>query len=554
MIEYSQKEIDLKFANAVDYMGAFMPNLINFYALFTKRVNNKIKSLRICVKTDITPVFEYNEKWICEIEPHAFNMFLVIELYRFISHHCTRGKEFVGENAFIASTALCNAKELSKFIMGAPQEILDLFAKDVPNKKIVEEYLHQKISNNDWYFENVYDLLTQNQQQQQQEQDQQNQQSQSQQGDGEEDQEDQEEQQEQSGSQGKNEDQQDQQDQNGQGGKDQDQDKDEDQKPQGGAPDGDEDEDDSDEDSDSENPFNGNGKKDKDEKKDKDDKPQNSQGSPSGDESEEDGESDGEGEGQPQNGQSGEGNGKPQQSDSQPQSQDQNMKDWSESGDENTEEWGENDTVDQLVRDVLENKCKPENWGDLSGDQIEEIMLQNKRKAKIGPIINGFSKSIRCRKKIGTRMKLNKRYGLAFMGHRYNRKSKVLFAIDSSGSMSEEDIRKGCEILHNFLKTTEIWVTFWDAEMIEPFEYKKNIKKLEAPGRGGTNPKCIGDYMDEHKLDFDGVVLFTDCIWSWQKKNIDSEIFVISSEEKYHLPSFCKRHISFDNLVQGAAA
>lgn len=449
MIECSQKEIDLKFANAVDYMGAFMPNLINFYALFTKRVNNKIKTIRICCKTDITPVFEYNEKWICEIEPHAFNMFLVIELYRFISHHCTRGKEFVGENAFIASTALCNAKELSKFIMGAPQEILDLFAKDVPNKKIVEEYLHQKISNNDWYFENVYDLLAQNQQQQQQEQD--NQQS--------------------------------QQSQNGQGGNDQDKDKDEDQKSQGGA-----------------------------------------------------------------------GNGKPQQSDSQPQSQDQNMRDWAESGDENTEEWGENDTVDQLVRDVLENKCKPENWGDLSGDQIEEIMLQNKRKAKIGPIINGFSKSIRCRKRIGTRMRLNKRYGLAFMGHRYNRKSKVLFAIDSSGSMSEEDIRKGCEILHNFLKTTEIWVSFWDAQMIEPFEYKKNIKKIDAPGRGGTNPKCIGEYMDEHKLEFDGVILFTDCIWSWQKKNIDSELFVISSEEKYTLPKFIKRHISFEHLVEGAAA
>lgn len=499
MIEYSQKEIDLKFANAVDYMGAFMPNLINFYALFTKRVNNKIKTLRICCKTDITPVFEYNEKWICEIEPHAFNMFLVIELYRFISHHCTRGKEFVGENAFIASTALCNAKELSKFIKCAPKEILDLFAKDVPNKKIIEEHLHQKISNNDWYFENVYDLLTQNQQQQEQD-NQQSQQSQNQDGDE------------------------------------------------------DEDEDESDGDSDSQNQSNGKGDKNKDDKKDSDDKPQNGQGSGSGDESEEDGESDGEGEGQPQNGQSGAGNGKPQQSDSQPQSQDQNMKDWADSGDENTEEWGENDTVDQLVRDVLENKCKLENWGDLSCDQIEEIMLQNKRKVKIGPIINGFSKSIRCTKRIGTRMRLNKRYGLAFMGHRYNRKSKVLFAIDSSGSMSEEDIRKGCEILHNFLKTTEIWVSFWDAQMIEPFEYKKNIKKMEAPGRGGTNPECIGEYMDEHKLDFDGVILFTDCIWSWQKKNIDSEIFVISSEEKYKLPKFIKRHISFEHLVEGAAA
>jgi predicted metal-dependent peptidase len=147
-------------------------------------------------------------------------------------------------------------------------------------------------------------------------------------------------------------------------------------------------------------------------------------------------------------------------------------------------------------------------------------------------------------------MRYNKRYGLVFPGYRLDRKSRILFAIDSSGSMSDEDINKGCAILHNFLKKCDIDVAFWDAKMIDPFKFNKNITKIEAPGRGGTDPHCVGEYLDEHKkLHYDGVILFTDCIWNWKENNLKAPVFIISSEEKYSVPSFVKHHTTIQALT-----
>lgn len=511
-MEILQKNIDDKFANAVDWFGAFLPNLISFYALFTKRPNNKIQSIRICVKNDITPVFEYNEQWVCDVDPYMFNKILALELYRFILHHPTH-RELHGPNAFISSTAVCNIKELDKFIYGAPQEIIDLTKELLIDREKVEEILGEKIADEDFYYEGVYELLNRKEEQEQQN------------GDGEE-------------AENQPSDGEDEQSQNGQGSDSEaGEESDEEKESQSSSGDGD-----SDEDSDqSQNGQNGGSG---DEKEDgQNDNPDGDEDSSNGsqngdgedDENESEGDSDGAGESQP----------------SKKSTPRKSFEDWVNSGAENTEEWGSNSVVDEMIIDTLEHKCKPENWGDLSGEQVEEILLKNKRKVNIGPIISSFAASIRCRKRLSTRMRYNKRYGLAYPGYRYDRKNRVLFAIDSSGSMSESDISKGCEILFNFLKKTEIDVAFWDAKMLDPFTYKREIKKLEAPGRGGTDPSCIGEWLEEHHEHYDGVIIFTDCYWSWSKKNIDSEIFIISSEKEYknRIPSFVKKHASIQELT-----
>ena len=551
-VEISQKAIDDKFANAVDWFGAFLPNLISFYVLFTKRANNKIKSIRICVKTDITPVFEYNEQWVCEVESHMFNKILAIELYRFLLHHPTH-RELHGPNAFIASTAVCNIKELDKFVDGAPQDVIDLVREILIDRQKVETMIGKKISDEDFYYEGIYELLNKREESQNQQQGQGNNSQQPQNSDGEEEQEGQssegEDNEQQENSQNGSNDKQKNQSQKQQNDSSDSENSDEDS--QGEADEGDESEQDGEKnsgsgqcDSDEANSDNSqmrkNGGSGDDEESDSSDGDKDgSNDSQDGEEDESEGDSDGKGKGQQPK------KSRPQQNDQ------QNFKDWANSGNENTEEWGPNSVVDEMIIDTLEHKCKPENWGDLTGNQIEEILLKNKRKVNIGPIISSFAASIRCRKRIATRMRYNKRYGIVYPGYRYDRKNKVLFAIDSSGSMSEEDIRKGCEILHNFLKKTQIDVAFWDAKMLDPFTYKRDIKKIEAPGRGGTDPSCIGDWLDEHHEHYDGVVIFTDCYWSWGKKNIDSEIFIISSEKEYknRIPKFVKKHASIQELT-----
>ena len=616
-IEITPENVEKKFANAIDYYCIYMPNLLNFYQLFTRRVNNKIASMRICVKRDVTPVLEYNEKWICEIDPALFNQALAIDLYRFINHHCTL-RELQGANAFKASTAVCNSPELQQFLKAAPLELAEMARKLIWSRESIEEEIGEKISDEDWYYESVFDILNRKSPQQPQ-QNQNQDQNQSGSGDDQQQQQssssDQDKKDENKNGSGKNDkkDQDDKskgsskKDKNGdKGDKDSDSDKqdgdgdgdeeDQDQKSNGknkdkkdkGSKGQDKDQDqdgDGDEDSDEQsqggssdkndqNDQNqeGEGQGDKDQKSDgkdgKDDqKDQNSQkggqDGQEGDEEDDSDEQDGEGDSDSKDGDESDQNGNGEKSQREqelddnanadpskaPNSTGNPFKDWSSNGDENTEEWGRNQVVDQLIQEAFEH-TKTNGWGSLTGDQISQIEIANRRMISITPIIASFAATVRTRKRFATRMRYNKRYGLIFPGYRLDRKSRILFAIDSSGSMSDEDINKGCAILHNFLKKCDIDVAFWDAQMIDPFKFKKNITKIEAPGRGGTDPHCIGEYLDEHqKLHYDGVIIFTDCIWSWEENNLHAPVFIISSEEKYRVPSFVKHHATIQALT-----
>lgn len=598
-IEITPENVEKKFANAVDYYCIYMPNLLNFYQLFTRRVNNKIASMRICVKRDVTPVLEYNEKWVCEIDPALFNQALAIDLYRFINHHCTL-RELQGANAFKASTAVCNSPELQQFLKAAPLELAEMARKLIWSREIIEEEIKEKISDEDWYYESVFEILNRKAPQQPQ-QNQNQDQNQSGSSDN---------QKQQSGS-SDNEEKDDKKDGSGQNDK-----KDQDDKSKGsskndkdgdkGDKDSDSDQQDGDGDSDEkDNDQNSNGKKDKKDKSSKgkdqdedqdsdgdedsdddsqgsssDKNDQNQEGDGKGDKDDKDGdkddsdEQDGDGDSDSKDGDSDsqdgdsdddsdeqEGNGGKSPRDQElddnanadpskaPNSTGNPFKDWSSNGDENTEEWGRNQVVDQLIQEAFEHS-KSSGWGSLTGEQISQIEIANRRKISITPIIASFAASVRTRKRFATRMRYNKRYGLIFPGYRLDRKSRILFAIDSSGSMSDEDINKGCAILHNFLKKCDIDVAFWDAQMVDPFKFKKNITKIDAPGRGGTDPHCIGEYLDEHqKLHYDGVILFTDCIWRWEEDNLKAPVFIISSEEKYRVPSFVKHHATIQALT-----
>ena len=537
-VEVSDKAIELQFTNAVDYFGLYIPNLLSFYALFTKRVNNAINAIRICVKTDVTPVLEYNEAWVCDCDRAVFVFILAIEMYRFILHHCTH-RELTGANAFKASTATCNSKELQIFLASAPEELAKQVRESIWCKKLIEEEINQKIAENDYYYESVFQLLNQHQeqqQQQQQDQDQQNgqgqqQQQQSSSQDGEGDQDDQDQDNEtSSGSQGdEDSDSESDQDQDGSEGQNS-----EDQDGQEGQ------------DGSSQSQSRGTGEDDSNGEGTSDAQDSSDSSSESGDAGDSDGnQSSGEGRGTGNNpgtpGRDGKGKSKKQ-------SPKDAFDEWNQNGEQNTEEWGANNIVDEMIRDVIENKCKVTGWGKLSGDAVEEIMLKNKRKVNITPIIAGFGATVRCRQRVSTRLRVNKRYEY-LPGYRTDRKTKMLFAIDSSGSMYESDIRKGCEILHNFYKKTEIDLAFWDAKMVKPQKLKKNFQKITAPGRGGTDPHCIGEYLKAHNMHYDGVVIFTDCYWEWKENNLGSHVFVISSEKEYTVPKFVRHHASIQQLT-----
>lgn len=544
-VEVTEKNIERQFILAVEFFGMYFPNMLHFYALFHKRANNKIKSLRLAVRTGVTPYIEYNEEWLCNCESGLFSFILAIELYRFINHHCTH-RLLTGENAYKASTAVCNTKDLKICLRNVSKEVNDFLEKNIWSRKLIEAELGKPVPDGEFYYEAVYNLLNQKAQEEAKEQAKQ----QAKQQENQNDEENENEEGEESEGQGSQSESEDSDEEEGK----------EDSK--SGSGEGGSEEENPEQEGDGDDSEESEGE-------DSDDESRGTDGDDSRDDGSED-EEDNEGTGESESSQSGDssqngddrdprsgkGTGSPDDSESSAGSdidkndQSENFQDWNQSGEENTEEWGQNDIVDEMIRDTIENKCKPTGWGKLSGDSVEQIMINNRRKVNITRIITGFAASVRSRKRCTSRLRWNKRYNY-LPGYRYDRKTRILFAIDSSGSMSEKDISRGCEILHNFYKKTEIDVAFWDAKMLKPFKLKRNVTKMDAPGRGGTDPACIGEYLKENNLRYDGVVIFTDCYWSWEKNNLGSHIFIISSEEEYknRIPKFVKHHASIQELT-----
>ena len=143
-VEVTEKNIERQFILAVEFFGMYFPNMLHFYALFHKRANNKIKSLRLAVRTGVTPYIEYNEEWVCNCESGLFSFILAIELYRFINHHCTH-RLLTGENAYKASTAVCNTKDLKICLRNVSKEVNDFLEKNIWSRKLIEAELGKPV-------------------------------------------------------------------------------------------------------------------------------------------------------------------------------------------------------------------------------------------------------------------------------------------------------------------------------------------------------------------------------------------------------------------------
>jgi predicted metal-dependent peptidase len=113
-----------------------------------------------------------------------------------------------------------------------------------------------------------------------------------------------------------------------------------------------------------------------------------------------------------------------------------------------------------------------------------------------------------------TRMKPNRRYGFAYMGSRYEFTTRLLFAVDVSGSMSAADLALGFSVVNRFFKygVERIDVLQFDTEIKgDPVLLKRARRTIAVSGRGGTSFAPVMRFLDEHR-EYDGAIVFTDGI------------------------------------------
>jgi predicted metal-dependent peptidase len=139
-----------------------------------------------------------------------------------------------------------------------------------------------------------------------------------------------------------------------------------------------------------------------------------------------------------------------------------------------------------------------------------------------------------------SRRKLSKRF-FGNPGLKIKPKKRILVGVDTSGSVSKNELEEFFTEIHHMYKTgAEIVVVQCDTAISNVQEYTKSKDgKIKIHGRGGTSFQPVIDYFNEHRRDFSCMVYLTDgeapapnpkakgrCLW----------VLSSSSSETDHLP------------------
>lgn len=182
------------------------------------------------------------------------------------------------------------------------------------------------------------------------------------------------------------------------------------------------------------------------------------------------------------------------------------------SGEENSAGWEPDelltDSIDLVIREARANN----RWGTVGGALREQILATLRPVLDYRAVLRQFRTSILSQRRSLTRMKPNRRYGFDYLGSRREFTTRLLVAVDVSGSMGTEDLRRGFSLVNRFFKygVSQVDVIQFDTRITgKPMTLKQARHSITAVGRGGTDFAPVMAYLDQHR-EYDGVIIFTD--------------------------------------------
>lgn len=220
-----------------------------------------------------------------------------------------------------------------------------------------------------------------------------------------------------------------------------------------------------------------------------------------------------------------------------------------------TEEWGENDMLDTKIRNqVLREMENYSSWGRMPGHMKDRIKKCNELIYDPREIFTNFTRSVFSTHQTFTRMKPPRRLGSRYIGiipgKRHEQRAKVLIAFDSSGSMNERDLEKGLGFMESCLKHAEIYYCWWDCLCTDFTKIKTPKPDYDLAGRGGTDPDCVIQKLQQEEIEFDGLVFFTDCIFSWNQPDIRPDICIIRTDNAVEPPEWVNWTFKLKDLAR----
>lgn len=171
-----------------------------------------------------------------------------------------------------------------------------------------------------------------------------------------------------------------------------------------------------------------------------------------------------------------------------------------------SELWDEDELMVAKINSVIE---ATKNWGSLGGS-FAELIKASKAKINWRNAFAGFRASILTERRKATRMKPSRRFGFDQMGSQREFTTKLLIAVDVSGSVSSQNLSYFYGVVNSAFRYgfTAVDVVEFDAGITKVTSLKQKMKEVTALGRGGTS--FDEPVLFAHMNKYDGLLILTD--------------------------------------------
>lgn len=173
--------------------------------------------------------------------------------------------------------------------------------------------------------------------------------------------------------------------------------------------------------------------------------------------------------------------------------------------------WEEDQLAAEQVKEVVRRAQRSKQWGSVAGGLKDEIEATTIVRIDYRTILSRFRASVLCSQRRLTRMIPSRRYGFQYMGSKRDFETRLLVAIDVSGSVDDKQVDQALSIINRFFKygVENVDVVLFDVGLHgEVMSMKKAQKSIKIEGRGGTCfQEPIDYFLDNH---YDGLIMITD--------------------------------------------
>lgn len=169
--------------------------------------------------------------------------------------------------------------------------------------------------------------------------------------------------------------------------------------------------------------------------------------------------------------------------------------------------WDEDEMMACQINGVIEST---KDWGTMPGSIVQMLKASIKAKIDWRKVLSGFRASILSSERKLTRMRPNRRTGFANMGSIRKFNTRLLVAVDVSGSVSDKSLADFYGVVNSAFRYgfESVDVLQFDCGVRSVISLNRAVKDFSVFGRGGTSFQEPVDYA--HENGYEGLVILTD--------------------------------------------